>query len=261
MDIYNVTTLQTVTLSGDKTLFNATYNVTNNTTTTESGTLTGGGGITKTGTGTLLVTGNNSYTGDVDVIAGMLELASTTGSAAGGTTSVSVSSGATLLVSKSNQVNDAATVSLSGGTIQRGAGVSEVFGDLTVSGSSFLEFGATSYANAGTISFGTYTPSALLTINNFNFGSTLTFGSDLTSTINNSSFFAFNNGGISSFSWDSGTSTFTITAIPEPSTYLAAAGLLAVMLWPTRRRLIKDAKKILGLRAPMRDRLAAQRAR
>ncbi len=31
--------------------------------------------------------------------------------------------------------------------------------------------------------------------------------------------------------------TFTITAIPEPSTYVAAIGLLALMLWPLRRRL------------------------
>jgi hypothetical protein len=98
----------------------------------------------------------------------------------------------------------------------------------------------------------------LLTINNFDYGSTLTFGSDLTSTINNSSFFTFSNGGIASSSWDG--TTFTITAIPEPSTYLAAAGLLGLMLWPSRKRLLKDAQKILGLRAPMRDRLAALHA-
>ncbi len=28
-----------------------------------------------------------------------------------------------------------------------------------------------------------------------------------------------------------------ITAVPEPSTYLAATGLVALMLWPLRRRL------------------------
>ncbi|MFM7375042.1 MAG: hypothetical protein ACKO39_07820, partial [Chthoniobacterales bacterium] len=65
--------------------------------------------------------------------------------------------------------------------------------------------------------------------------------------------------GISSFNWNAGTSTFTITAIPEPSTVLAAVGLVGLMLWPSRRRLIKDAKRVLGLRAPMRDRLAALR--
>jgi hypothetical protein len=126
----------------------------------------------------------------------------------------------------------------------------------SVTGCGTLDFGAT-FGNASSMSFGTYTPSALLTINNFDHGSTLTFGSDLTSTINNSSFFTFNNGGIASSSWNG--TTFTITAIPEPSTYLAAAGLLALMLWPSRRRLFKDVQSIFGLRQPLRDRLAAQR--
>ena len=99
-----------------------------------------------------------------------------------------------------------------------------------------INFGATSYGSAGNLTFGTYTPSSLLTINNFDFGSTLVFGSDLRSSITNSSLFSFTNGGIGSSSWNEGTSTFTITAIPEPSTYLAAFGLLAMMLWPLRRR-------------------------
>jgi hypothetical protein len=77
----------------------------------------------------------------------------------------------------------------------------------------------------------------LLTVNNFGLGNALVFGSDLRSTINNSSFFTFTNGGIGSSSWNEGTSTFTITAIPEPSTYVAALGLLALMLWPLRHRL------------------------
>jgi len=55
--------------------------------------------------------------------------------------------------------------------------------------------------------------------------------------INGSSFLTFSNGGIASTSWNEVTSTFTITAIPEPSTYVAAIGLLALMLWPLRRRL------------------------
>ena len=33
-----------------------------------------------------------------------------------------------------------------------------------------------------------------------------------------------------------GHSINTITPIPEPSTYVAAIGLLALMLWPLRRR-------------------------
>jgi hypothetical protein len=173
--------------------------------------------------------------------------------AAKSTSSVSVSAGATLLLSRSDQVNDSATVTLSGGTIMRGNGVSEVFGDLNLTDPSFLNFGT---GTAGTMTFGTYTPSSLLTINSFLPGNTLAFGSDLTSTINDTSLFQFSGGFTSA--WNDGTSTFTITAIPEPSTYIAALGLLALTLWPSRRRLIKDARSIFGLRAPMRDRLAGK---
>jgi hypothetical protein len=106
------------------------------------------------------------------------------------------------------------------------------------------------------MSFGTYAPSSLLTVNNFFEGNTLTFGSDLRESIGGA-LFSFDNAFTSS--WDSGSSTFTITAIPEPSTYVAAAGLLALFLWPVRRRLLKDAKSILGLRPTGRDRIEAYR--
>ena len=143
-----------------------------------------------------------------------------------------MTNGATLLVSQSNQVNNSASVTLSGGTITRGSGVSEVFGNLNLTQASFLDFGA---GAAGNLSFGTYAPSALLTVNNFLPGNTLVFGSDLRSSINSTNLFQFSGGFTSA--WNGSNSTFTITAIPEPSTYLAALGLLALMLWPLRRRL------------------------
>ena len=220
--------------------------------TTLNGSISGSGGLAKLGAGTLTLTGSNNYTGAVAVRGGLLDLAATAGAAAVAVASVSVAAGATLLVSRSNQVNDAAAVSLSGGTITRGSGASEVFGNLAVSSPSFLDFGT---GAAGTFSFGTYTPSALLTIRNFGAGNTLNFGSDLTSSIGNQGLFTFDHG--FSSSWDG--NTFTVTAIPEPPAFLAAAGFIAVMLWPSRKRLLRYTKRTLGLRPPMRERLAASR--
>jgi autotransporter-associated beta strand protein len=222
---------------------------------TFSGVVSGLRGITKLGAGSLTLSGAsaNDYADATIVSAGTLILNKTAGvNAIAG--NITVNTGATLLVSASNQVANTSAVTLSGGTITRGSGVSEVFGSLNLTDDSFLDFGT---GTTGTLSFGSYTPSSLLTVNNFGLGNTLTFGSDLTASINNGSLFSFDNGFTSS--WDGGTSTFTITAIPEPSTYLAAAGLLAMFLWPVRRRLIKDAKSVLGLRPTGRDRIEAYR--
>jgi autotransporter-associated beta strand protein len=204
---------------------------------TMAGTLDGDGGLRIAGNSSTLVTltGNNTYNRATTITAGTLTVAGTGGNQALGSTSgVSIGSSGKLLLSTSNQVRDNAAITLSGGTIQRASGVSEVFGNLNLTTASTLDFGT---GAAGTLAFGTYTPSSLLTIQNFDFGSTLIFKSNLSSTINNASFFSFQNGGISSYAWDSGTSTFTITAIPEPSTYLAALGLLGLMLVSQRRSL------------------------
>ena len=221
-----------------------------------SGAISGTGGLTKTGDGTITLSGAsaNTYSGLTTVSAGTLNLNKASGNAIAGATTIS--SGAVLLLSGSNQVDSGVgdLVTLSGGTIRRGGNVSEVFGNLSVTTASFLDYGAAN--STGTLSFGTYAPSALLTVQNFLPGNVLTFGSDLTSLINNASLFSLGAQGFTS-SWSSGTSTFTITAIPEPSTYVAAAGLLAMFLWPVRRRLIKDAKSILGLRAPARERFGS----
>jgi len=217
--------------------------VVENETSTISGVIDGTAGVNKTGLGQLTLTGANTYTGATVLNAGILELASTSGAAAGTTSSVSVAGSATLLISQSNQVNPAAAVTLSGGTIQRGSGVSEQFGALTVSDSSTLNFGS---GDSGNLTFGTYTPSSLLTVNNFFGGNTLVFGSDLTGSIavgtyNTTSFtsgdgFFTINSTSGGFTTSLTGSTFTITAIPEPSAYLAAAGLLGLLLCCSRRR-------------------------
>jgi hypothetical protein len=180
---------------------------------------------------------SNSYTGATVVTNGVLNLNSSAGSALGSTSSVSVAAGATLLVSQSSQVNDNAAVTLSGGTITRGSGVSETFGALDITGSGILDFGT---GAVGNLTFGTYqnnaqTESALLTINNFLPGNSFTFSSTSFTSGTVSSYFSFGTGYVGSSIANTG-STFTITAIPEPSTVIAAAGLLGLMLWPTCRR-------------------------
>lgn len=199
---------------------------------TLSGLMTNTAGITKAGAGTVILSGAsaNSYGGATKVNEGTLELAKAANTLAISGSTLSVSSGATLLISQSNQVNDVASVTLSGGTIKRGSGVSETFGNLNLTTASTLDFGS---GTEGTLQFGTYTPSSLLTVGNFFKDNVLTFKSDLSSTINNTNHFAFS--GAFTTDWDG--STFTITAIPEASTLVAAFGLLALVLWVPCRKL------------------------
>jgi len=53
-------------------------------------------------------------------------------------------------------------VSLSGGTIRTTSEINETFGNLSVTGNSFLDFGTTSYANANTIGLGSYSYTPVL---------------------------------------------------------------------------------------------------
>ena len=208
---------------------------------TMAGEISGDGGLRIAGDAStkLTLTGNNTFQRNTTITAGTLELAGTGGNQALGSTGpISISSTGKLLLSTSNQVRDFASVSLSGGTIQRASGVSEVFGNLNLTTASFLDYGS---GATGTLSFGTYTPSSLLTVQNFLPGNKLTFASNLSSSINNGSLFSFS--GQFTYDWNTTTAnTFTITAIPEPSTYVAAASLLAMLLWPLcRRRRVRGA--------------------
>jgi autotransporter-associated beta strand protein len=203
-----------------------------------------GNALTKNGNGVMVLSGNNTYSGATTVTGGVLNLNSSAGSSLESTASVAVSTGATLLISQSGQVNNSAAVTLSGGTITRGAGVSEVFGSLNITGSGILDFGT---GAVGNLTFGTYqnnqqTESALLTLNNFMPGNSFTFSSTSFSTNSVGSYFTFGTGYAGSSIANSGINTFTITAIPEPSTVLAALGLIGLMLWPARRRFTRQSE-------------------
>ncbi len=210
--------------------------------------LQGAGELNKTGAGTLKISGASAgFSGAVDVQGGTVELAASGGHAAlGAATAVSVAGGAMLFVAQSNQVSNDATITLSGGTIRRGGGVSDVFGALNLTGASIIDFGT---GAAGSFEFGVYEsdamPSHALTIDSFLAGNSLIFDSDLSSyiaatytgTVFTSTYFNINSlsGGFHS-NWNG--SQFNITAIPEPAAVLAAAGLLGLLARGALRRLL-----------------------
>jgi fibronectin-binding autotransporter adhesin len=204
---------------------------------TMAGTISGFGGLRLAGNGAtqLTLTADNTYSQATIVTAGTLALAATGGDQAlRSTVSVTIGSTGKLLLQSSGQVRDNAGITLSGGTIQRAGGVSEVFGNLNLTTASFLDYGT---GDVGTLRFGTYTPSSLLTVQNFLPGNKLQFGSTLTEAqLSNPTLFSFSSG----FTTGTEDGFFTITAIPEPSTYVVAAGLAAMLLWSLRRRCRKD---------------------
>jgi autotransporter-associated beta strand protein len=217
----------------------------------------------KSGAGTLTLTGSNTFSGNTTINGGTLIAASTSpGGALGSTSAIVVNSGGTLLLGASNQINDAAPVSLGAGTIAKGnfsegSTSSAGFGALTLTATgSRLDFGS---GAAGVLAFASFTANNLtLTIDNWT-GTANTIGSDLTDRLiftsnqsaNLSSFSFTGYGGAAQYDLGSGYYEIvpTVAPVPEPSTY--AAGLLALMAvgWQQRRRL-----------AALRDRLRARAA-
>lgn len=94
--------------------------------------------------GTLTLEGDNTISGTANVQEGTLELASTGGNQALGGIDTIEMNGGTLLLSKSDQINDTADIVFNGGnmTVNDVAGHEETLGTITLSADATIDFGS-----------------------------------------------------------------------------------------------------------------------
>lgn len=223
---------------------------------TVSGPITGTAGLRlssaasgASGAGTVTLTGNNTFSGATVVstaASGLAILASTTGQALGGTSSVAVNSG-TLRWGASDQINNTAGVTLNGGTIalngfSEGAPGTNGVGALTLTANSTIDFAAG--VTSSIIQFGglgTHTAGTDLLITNWN-GNVAGGGPErLLFSGNESEFQAlytqndvfFN--GIAGYDTVQFSGYYELVPIPEPSTWIGAALALAAIGWMSRK--------------------------
>jgi fibronectin-binding autotransporter adhesin len=121
--------------------------------TTAAGIISGTGGLTKDGTGTLTLSGNNTYAGGTNVNAGTLQLGGSERIADG--SAVAVASGATLNLNTYTEtigaLSGAGTVQLGGGTLVVGSGgASSTFGGAFAGG----DTGTFKKTGTGTLTLG-----------------------------------------------------------------------------------------------------------
>ena len=228
---------------------------------------TGTVSVTKTGSGTLTFSGANTYSGGTSVNGGGTLLVINTSGSGTGTTSVTVSDSGTTLAGGTTAgtggitgaVNINAGANLSPGTSGNGAGTTAILhtGALTlVSGSNFnVDLNSTSAGTGydqlnvtGTVNLGGVLASNLVVTA----GAGLNVGDSFT-IINNDGVdpvsgtfaqgavvMASNNGdvfGINYLGGDGNDVVLTLTAIPEPSTWIGAALALAAIGFTQRRRI------------------------
>ena len=249
ISVYNVAfTANGTSLTGRTTVNNATFDVANGNTSTLSGKITGSGGVTKTGLGTLLLAGAdaNDFTGASAVNAGTLVLQKSSSSTVAISGSTIALNGGTLLLGQANQISDATAVTLNGGALNT-AGFADQVGVLRVTANSTISGLVTSAGGVATgsdflfssVDLSDYSTSsgAVLTLSGVGYGQSVNLASSNYtgwSNVGNLNNFTdkiqFGSTGMkASISFNGSTGLTYITAIPEPKVYVAMAMLLALV--------------------------------
>jgi fibronectin-binding autotransporter adhesin len=248
LHVYNVGTTQTITIGGDITAYNTTWDVADGTTTSLNGTISGSGGITKDGNGTLAVNGaNNTFTGDTVVNDGILE-ANAVG-ALGATGNITMHNGGSILVKANNAINDSATVTMNGGTLDFDGNITEYVGALTLSANSTIDMGGGNIALHFSDLLAGLTNTTRLNIYNYTLYSDhlyFTNNANVSDSLQYISFYSgWGTGLIGNSFISSSFSPWQVQPVPEPETWATAAILLVGGgTWLLRR---KKAGNGLGL--------------
>jgi autotransporter-associated beta strand protein len=198
-----------------------------------SGAISGSGGLTKTGNGTLTLSGSNNYTGATQVSSGILDL-SVPGAASGG--SLTLQTGSTLLLSGSG----ATSYSFSSITVPNNATATIDFG--TLNAATTLAIGSLSIGTNATLIISNWVRlSDQFTVTNAPTidGVAVVAGANISkSSIN------FSNYGELAQWNNTGVYAGQLAAVPEPSTYGAmlmagCAGLFGLRRWRAKRRTVR----------------------
>ena len=238
------------TLAGTTTVNNAEFDVAGGDTNTITGQITGSGGVTKTGLGTLVLAGTttNDFTGASAVNAGTLFLNKTAGTTAISGSTIAVNSGGTLLLGAANQISDSTQVTMAGGTVALG-GYNETAGRLAVTADSIFDFG-TAAGGTNTFTFADFDTSgyggvAGLTFSNVGAGSKVVFNSDYTGNTTFNTFtskISFTDAALEGqISFSGGTTTLTVAAIPD-ARVVWAAGVLCALVGAAEWRRCREKK-------------------
>lgn len=131
---------------------NATLAVSRSDTLTLSGTISGSGTLVQAGSGTTILTADNSYSGGTTIVAGTLQLGSggTTGSIVG-----DVVNNATLVVNRSDALTLSGTISGTGSLVKQGAGTTTLTAANTYGGGTALKQGRLNIGNSLALGTGT----------------------------------------------------------------------------------------------------------